>query len=193
MQTKRVLVTPQWRRRSSGCGLFEPLRRRLGLVPSRLMAGAVHDLQAGGPETGRPGGVRGRVEVGGGRAERQPDGQVEGRQVLLAVAYQSDSAPAWPVASAVTPSGDVGRGASTVAMGCCIGSPLGCGCPLAGLAGADPGLGPLRLGGLLGLDFGGGVVRPGVACPLLTWARDATSTRPDQLDGLLGRDGLPGL
>src|SRR5215510_1572283 len=74
-----------------------------------------------------------------------------------------------------------------------LGLPLGCGCPLAGLAGADSGLGPLRLGGLLGLDFGGGVVGPGGGCPLLTWARDATSTRADQLDGLLGRDGLPGL
>src|SRR5215471_14722001 len=74
-----------------------------------------------------------------------------------------------------------------------LGLPLGCGCLLAGLAGADSGLGPLRLGGLLGLDFGGGVVGPGRGCPPLTWARDATSTRADQLDGLLGRDGLLGL
>src|SRR5262249_27397844 len=46
-----------------------------------------------------------------------------------------------------------------------LGLPLGCGFPLAGLAGADSGLGPLRLGGLLGLDFGGGVVGPRGGCP----------------------------
>src|SRR5215472_13336743 len=74
-----------------------------------------------------------------------------------------------------------------------LGLPLGCGCPLAGLAGADSGLGPRRLGGTLAWTSAAGVVGPGGGCPVLTWARDATSTRPDQLDGLPERDGLPGL